>query len=290
MREKSNIRGILLVALSAASFGVMPILAKIAYTYGIGMYTMLFLRFLSGTVFMFLLMGIRRLPVPAGKARWYWFLMGAACYAPQSLCYFLALRYASAGVVALLFYIHPILVTAGSAFLFGERITRKKLAALLLALAGASAIIGTTFQVSLAGILFALCSAGIYTVYILTGSRVVGPGMGVQSSAFIMLGAASVYGILNLVFGFVPPEEPAGYIPLILIAFVSTVVAMWSFFSGMEITGPAVAALVSLLEPVVTVLLSVAVLKERLTVNVVIGGCLVLLAMIIISLPDRKQH
>ena len=112
--------------------------------------------------------------------------------------------------------------------------------------------------------------------------------MGIQSSAFIMLGAAVIYGIINLFTGFTPPEEPAGYIAVILIVLISTVLAIWSFLTGMEKTGPSTAVLVSTLEPVVTVLASVIVLSEHLTANIIIGGILVLAALLITSLPGKR--
>lgn len=57
----------MLVALSAASFGMMPIFAKMAYSAGTSTYTLLFLRFLVGTAFMFLLLAVKKIPLPSKK-------------------------------------------------------------------------------------------------------------------------------------------------------------------------------------------------------------------------------
>ena len=111
--------------------------------------------------------------------------------------------------------------------------------------------------------------------------------MGVQSSAFIMLGTTVVYGVMILFTGFAPPTAPIGYTAVFLLAMVSTVLAFWSFLTGMEKTGASTAALASTLEPVVTVFSSVGFLSEKLTVNIIVGGCLVLLALIILSLPAK---
>ena len=137
--------------------------------------------------------------------------------------------------------------------------------------------------------MLAVASAVGYSIYILINARVAREGMGIQSSAFIMLGAAAVYGLLNVVFGFTPPTGPKGYVAVALIALVSTVVAFWSFLTGMQKTGPSTAALVSTLEPVVVVVCSVLILSEKLTVNVIIGGCLVLAALVATALPGKKN-
>lgn len=91
MKNTKNIGGILLVAISAASFGLMPIFAKIAYTAGTSTYTLLFLRFLVATVFMFLLLFFKKIQLPSRKEMLIFFLLGAVGYVGQSFCFFTAL-------------------------------------------------------------------------------------------------------------------------------------------------------------------------------------------------------
>ena len=289
MENRKNIGGVALVALSAAAFGLMPIFAKMAYASGTGTYTLLFLRFLVAAVFMFLLMLMKKLPLPTKKEMLAFFLLGAVGYVGQSFCYFTALNYASSGTVSLLLYTYPALVMLGSAVVFKERITIKKAASLCLALVGAFVIIGTKLSAGAVGIILAVLAAVFYSVYILVSSRVVKDGQGIQSSAFIMLGATIVYGVINLFVGFQPPTAPAGYAAVLLIAFVSTVAAFWAFFTGMEITGPSVASLVSTLEPVVTVIASVVILSEPLTANLLVGGVLVLSSLVVTMLPGKTN-
>ena len=287
MKEK-NIGGVLLVAISAASFGLMPIFAKIAYSAGTSTYTLLFLRFLTATAFMFILMFLKKLKMPTKKEIISFLLLGAIGYTGQSFCYFVALNYASSSVVSLLLYTYPALVMIGSVLVLKERITAKKMLSLILALTGAFVIIGAEFKANIIGITLAVLSAVFYSVYILVSSKVVKTGMGIQSSAFIMFGAAVVYGIIILFTGFAPPQQTNGYIAVILIAFVSTVLAFWAFFTGMDKTGPSTAALVSTLEPVVTVISSIVFLKEKMTVNIIIGGALVIISLISTVIPSRK--
>lgn len=59
MKNNTQFTGILIVAISAASFGVMPIFTKTAYSAGTSTYTLLFLRFLIAAVFLFSLLFIR---------------------------------------------------------------------------------------------------------------------------------------------------------------------------------------------------------------------------------------
>ncbi|MDO5690081.1 MAG: DMT family transporter [Tissierellia bacterium] len=288
MNEKKSYDGILLVAVSAASFGLMPIFVKIAYSANTNTYSLLFLRFLVATLFMFSLLFIRKLALPSKKEMLIYFLLGAVGYVGQSFCYFTALNYASPSVVSLLLYTYPALVMIGSAIFLHEKTTALKVLSLCLALGGSFVIIGAELDANPTGIIFSILSAILYSAYILISSKVVKPGTGIQSSAFIVLGAAVVYGMINLFLGFTPPTQTSGVVSVAMIAMISTVLAFWSFFTGMEKTGPSTAALVSTLEPVVTVLSSAIILSERITINIIIGGGLVLAALLITAIPSKK--
>ena len=287
MQQKYNRLGVLLVALSGICYGLIPTFAKMAYNAGTSTNTLLFLRFSAGALFLLLLMGIKKAPFLSKKEVVAYLLLGAIGYFGQSFCYFTALKYTTSSVVALLLYTYPAIVMLGSAILFKERITPLQLVALVLALRGAFLIVGSEFDSSRTGILLSLLCALIYSVYILISSRIVKPGMGMQSSAFIMLGVAVVYGVLALAEGFTPPQQASGYVGIALLAVVSTAFAFWTFLEGLERIGPSDAALVSTTEPVVVVLASVIILAEPITLKTLIGGCLVLAALIITSLQAK---
>lgn len=192
-------------------------------------------------------------------------------------------------MVSLLLYTYPALVMMGSAIFLKERVTLPKVIALCLALGGACIIIGAEFQSNLIGIILSVLAALFYSSYIVISSKVVKAGMGIQSSAFITFGAAVIYGIMNLFMGFSPPTQFDGFMAVAMIAMISTVLAFWSFFTGIEKTGPSTASLVSILEPVVTVLASAIILSEKITSNILFGGCLVIISLIVTMLPTRKQ-
>lgn len=290
MRDTKNTAGVILVAISGISFGLLPVFAKIAYASGTSTFTLLFLRFLTAALFMFAMMFFKKIKIPPKKEIITYMMLGAFGYVGESLCYFMALKYASTGVAALLLYTHPAIVMAGSVVFFKEKITPQKLISLILALVGAFAIIGAEFDVSLRGIILALMAALFYSAYILISSRAVRPGKGIESSAFIMLGASLVYGMLNIFAGFEPPHDIPGLAAVVMIALVSTALAFWGFFAGMEKVGPTTASFISTLEPVTSVLASLVILCEKITANVVIGGLLVLSSLFVTLLGGKEKN
>ena len=55
MKDKKEQLGMLYVILSGILFGTMPLLAKIAYAHGSNAYSVAFVRFLSGTILLFII-------------------------------------------------------------------------------------------------------------------------------------------------------------------------------------------------------------------------------------------
>ncbi len=275
--------GMLLVALSAASFGAMPIFARFAYADGVSPVTLLAFRFTLASAAMLVLQRVRRRPMPRGARLVGLVLMGAVGYVGQSLCYFTALLHASASMVALLLYLYPALVALLAAACLGERLAPPRLAALGLALAGTVLIVRIGGSTDAAGILLGIGAAVIYSVYIIAGTRLVPAGGATEASTVVIASAAVVYLAVAGVSGPRLPATAAGYLAIGAIAIVSTVVAIVAFFAGLDRIGPTAASTLSTLEPVITVSLAAAVLGEKLAAAQAAGGVLVLAAVLLLA-------
>jgi drug/metabolite transporter (DMT)-like permease len=80
-----------------------------------------------------------------------------------------------------------------------------------------------------------------------------------------------------------------GWAWLVAIAVVSTVAAILCFFAGLARVGPSVASILSTLEPVVTVALAAIAFGESLGAVQVVGGALVLGAVLVMQWPTRRD-
>src|SRR5438067_10600417 len=151
--------GLLLIVISAAAFGALPIFTRLAYAAGADPTTVLLLRFAIAAGVMLLVMLARRIPFPSGRVLLGLILMGGLGYVGQSLAYFTALTMVSAGLVALLLYLYPAIVTVLSVLFFKERLTVAKTGALVLALVGTAFTLGPTGSGRMLGIILAIASA-----------------------------------------------------------------------------------------------------------------------------------
>lgn len=273
-------QGVAWVALSAAGFGAMAVFAKLAYRDGLSLPTLLFLRFtIAGSLLS--AWGLSRgMRWPRGRDLLWLTAMGALGYVGQSWCYFAALQHATAGLVALLLYLYPAIVTMLVALLFRRRIGRGRALAVVIALAGSALTVGGDLDSEVSGIVLGLGAALIYSFYIIAGERVI-PRVGpLPAAAVVMLSAAAVYGMAAFGSGPAWPASWHGWAAVFAIALFSTLLAILGFFKGLEKLGAADASTLSTLEPLVTIGLAAVVLGEEVTALQIGGGMLILAAVI----------
>ncbi len=284
-----RLAGIVLIAISAASFGTLAIFGRYAYAEGVDTFTLLFLRFGLAASFMTLILILRREPFPRGRTLAQLIGMGAIGYVGQSFLYMTAIRYASAGLVALLLYLYPFFVAILSMTFLRETLTRAKIIALVLALTGAALTVGPVSG-QLIGALMAIAAALIYSVYIIVGAGVMKRVSPVQSSTVIFASAGAVYGLFALFNGTHFPVTNPGWLVVAGIIFISTVIPVTAFLAGLERIGPTNAAMLSTIEPIVTVFLAAWLFGEVLQPLVLIGGGLILAAVVILTRTEMASE
>ncbi len=279
--------GIALIILSAVAFGTLPILGRYAYAGGMDAPTILFLRFSLAAALMALWLLIRRERLPRGRAFLQLVGMGALGYIGQSFAFFTALRFASAGLVSLLLYLYPVFVALLAVLLLHEPFTRIKGLALVMALIGTALTVGP-LQGQLRGILLAIVAAAIYSLYIIVGTGVLRQVSSTQSSAVIFAAAGASAGALMLRNGPQFPATTLGWIAIGAMVLIATMIAVVTFLAGLRRIGPTNAAMLSTLEPVVTVLLARWLLHETLSPLVLLGGGLILNAVLLLTYGELR--
>jgi drug/metabolite transporter (DMT)-like permease len=293
--DDAPMRGALLCLLSAAAFGTLGIFGKLASDAGASIADTLLVRFgLAALVFAAALRltgglaGLRRLPrrvVLTGLG------LGAAGYSLQSGLFFAAIGRLDVSMVALVLYTYPVFVTVAALALGRADRSLRTGAALAVASAGLVLVLlaAGTGTFDLAGALLALGASLTYTTYILVSDRIIGDVDPFALALLVLTGATASFAVAGLVTGSLDLAlSGEAWLWLVLIALVSTVVAVSAFFAGLRLVGPSEAAILSTFEPPVTVALAFLVLGERLTPAQLAGGALVLVAVILLQLPARR--
>jgi drug/metabolite transporter (DMT)-like permease len=287
--------GIAFVVASAAAFGAMAILARIAYASGVDTATLLALRFAIAAGAMLALARIRGVALPGGRTLAALVVLGALGYGGQAASFFTALTLAPAGLVALLLYLHPALVAVLAALFLHERIDAPRLGALAMALAGTALTVGPALgdgasasPAMLAGIGFAIAAASFYAVYIIAGAALGRRARPLAMSTVVIASAAVVFAAASAVRGPQWPQTAAGWLAVVAIAVLCTVAAITLYFAGLERIGPTRASTLSTVEPVVTVTLAGIVLGETIAPVQLAGGALILAAVIVLARAGKR--
>jgi drug/metabolite transporter (DMT)-like permease len=283
--------GTLLCVASAAAFGAMAVFGKLAYDEGVTVGTLLAVRFaLAAALFWVLVLltgelrsarGIERRDLALALA------LGACGYALQAGCFFAALDRIDASLLSLLLYTFPSMVAVTAIAIGRERADARRLVALGLASIGLVLVMATARAGALdpVGAALALGAAVVYTTYILSSQGIAGRVRPMLLSAVVCTGAAVTLTIGSAALGELRPAEvtPAGWGWLLGISVVSTVVAVSLFFAGLKRVGPTAASVLSTVEPVVTVVLAFLVFGELLGPLQLLGGALVIAAVIVLA-------
>lgn len=291
--------GIAAVMLAAFSFGVQGILGKYASAGGANVPTMLTLRFGIATLIVWavaLALRLRNqnhsLRQPPRK------VLGFVClgllFVTNSLFYFLALELLPVSTTALLLYTFPALVVLWSALFFGERLTRAKLGALVLALLGCALTIdpGAAFAAGAAfswlGVGLALGSS-LSNSWYATLAAPLGRGVsGLTIAAYSMPVTALCFGGYVLsTWSFSGDMSPSAWANCLAIGvLVGGSIALYLF--GIARIGASRSAIVATIEPVTAVILGALLFAEPLTVAKLVGGACIVGGIVMLSVRGRK--
>lgn len=281
------IAGILITLLSAISYGTLGIFGKLAYSQGLSTTTLLFFRFSLTGLFLMAMMLIQKRPFPRGKPLILLILMGAIGFSGQAFAYLSALRYASAGVVAILLSLYPAFVSILTILVLKKKVSKIAILGIVISFMGTFLIADPSSGGDPLGFILGVAAALIYSTYIIIGSRLgkyVGP---MESTAIIFSSASLVYLGLWQMEGAPMPPSPTAWWVIAGMVIIPTIIASVTFLEGLRRVGPVNASIISTVEPLVTVALAYAIFGERLGLKAIIGAALILGAVLMFTVLQR---
>ena len=193
---------------------------------------------------------------------------------------FQAYKYTTVSAATLSYYFAPVIVTVVCPFLFREKLTVKQIICFIMSTVGLVLIIGigdVHGDSNIIGILFGLGAAVFYATVILL-NKFIKKVEGIHRTflqfiaaiitltPYVLCTSGITLGSLNNI----------GWINLLIVGLVHTGITYCMYFSSLkELPGQKVAIL-SYIDSLVAVLISVTVLGETMTISQVIGGMLIL--------------
>jgi len=124
-----------------------------------------------------------------------------------------------------------------------------------------------------------LGAAAIFAVYLVVASRLIPRAGSLPGTALVLTGAAVVFVVLAVVTESRGPGDAGGWLGVLGMALLGTVVAFGLLSVGLGRVSPSTAAVISTLEPVVAVVLGVVVLGETVGLQQLAGMVVILLSV-----------
>lgn len=193
---------------------------------------------------------------------------------------FQAYRYTTISAATLSYYFAPVIVTVASPLLFHERLTAKQIICFVMSTLGLVLIIGTGSgeeTAGITGILFGLGAAVFYAAVILL-NKFIKNVAGIQRTILQMLAAVvTLLPYVAVSSGFnLNLLDGTGWACLLTVGLFHTGITYCLYFSALkDLTGQE-AAILSYIDPLVAVIISVLLLGEPMTLMQLIGGALIL--------------
>ena len=289
-----NNKGILNTLVGAFLFGTLPLVTLLGCKGGLSAYSTIGLKSLFSLPILIILIlrdkNRKKFTLSALLKAFVLAILSAVL--TQSLL-FSSYLYIAVGTATSLHFVYPIVVLLAGALIYKQKITWRDLVCFGLMAVGIAALYTPSIcDHAVKGMAFALLSGVAYGFFclLLEKTKVL---ESISNYQFLL-----VLNVVGLVFGRVSAAikgehffqiAPLGYLSALLNAVMLGIVAHACYQSGIRNLGSRNATLLGTIEPVVSILLGVLLLKEHLTFRSAIGSIAIIAASILLIVLKRKQ-
>jgi DME family drug/metabolite transporter len=286
-----RLRGYAFVLVAATLWATLGIIFKaLIGDYGLSRITIAFFRASLSAVVLFAALALRRPGSLRIKARdgLFFAAFGLFGIAAFYIVYITAIDLAGMSVAAVLLYTAPAWVALISAVFLGEKLTPVKLVAVTLAMAGC-ALVARVYdvrglQLNWLGIVAGLGAGLTYALYSVFNKIGLRRHDGWTVLAYGLLAGSVFLAPLQSPQWLVAAlRQPGAVVWLLVLALGPTLGAGLSFNAGLRYVPVSSASIVATLEPVIASLLAFTFLHERLDPAQLVGGGLILAAVIFLT-------
>ncbi|MBR5756927.1 MAG: EamA family transporter [Firmicutes bacterium] len=285
------------ILIAGMLWGSMGLYSRILYAKGFTPEELIIVRVgISAALFLIMILVKDRKAVRVKpKDLWCFFGSGIMSLMFFTYCYFNAIKVMTLSAAAILLYTAPVIVMLLSALLFSEKITKYKLIALVLSIAGcalASGIVGGQLGINKTGLLYGLGAGFGYALYSIFARFALNRG---YSSTTVNL-----YSCVLPAFGAAVIFRPADFFAHVFqspFVFVMCVVAAlltcflpYAFYTyGLTGVENGKASVIASVEPVVASLIGIFVYSEKPDIFNIIGIVMVLAAIALLNLKTSSD-
>lgn len=289
-----TLRGTLFVALSGTLFGFLGFLGTRLLEMNFSIENMLFWRFLFASLFMLPSIGLlKKIPnaLTSGSSLLKTLIFSAIIYMGSSAFYFFGSRYIGTGLAMVAFFSFPLFVTLIMWLFDGWKPNKYAIISLIAVVIGLILIKGNGEEtLHVFGIFFAVMAAICYAIYIYNNrvyAKSIDTGL---LTLFVCIGNTLIFlgwSILNQ--SFLLPTTWKAWVYILALGIVATALPIRFMLDGMKYISPVKASILSVLEPIVTLIVGFFLLNEHMSSLQLTGVITILFAAVAIQFEKNQE-
>jgi len=297
MSQNNVLKGVILVALGATTYGMLATFVKMAYTEGYTTAEVTTSQFVLGIIGVLIINTFQKLKnkdkvVKATPKNIFSLMLAGTSLGMTSLFYYLAVKFipVSIGIVLLM---QTVWMGVLLEMILEKKLpSKQKVIAVFIVLFGtvlATNILKNDIVLDWRGIVWGVLAAASFTTTMFTANRVATEISPAQRSLFMLLGGS----IIVFTFGFITQVTPFNLAIFlkwgIILSLFGTIIPPILMNLGFPLTGIGVGSIVSALELPVSVMMAFVLLNEKVILTQWIGIILIILAIIIMNINFKRK-
>lgn len=276
------------IIMTALLFGTMEVALKIAGSQ-FNAIQLTFLRFMIGGLVLlpFAAYDLKKRKYSLTFGDWcYLLLLGIVCICISMSLFQIGVMQTNASLAAIIISINPIFTMIFAHYLINEKFTKRKAVVLLLELIGLI-IVANPFELlkgnKFNGILTVLVASISFGLYTAIGKKRVSKIGGIVQNSFSFILGSILLLVILLIFHIPVTEgiKPDNILLVLYLGIFVTGIGYYCYLKAIDISGPSTASIAFFIKPIFAVFLSLIILGEPITINVIIGMLFILAGFIL---------
>ncbi len=285
------VKGIIFTILSAIIYGVMPVFCHQVYDLGANAITLTFYRSLLVLPVLFVLMMQQKisflLTIEEIKNI---IIIGLFGSVTTTLLLYASYNYINSGMATTLHFLYPMFTIILSKFFYHDTIDKKQWLSLIIATAGILCFLNSNNGSNIIGITMALASSITFAMYLIgIEKRKLAVMNGYKLSfylALVVVGSLLIMNVFTKSIIFILPIKAYAY--LMIIAQSASFLGIILLKEGIRLIGSKLASLFSLFEPLSSIVVGYAFLKESIGWVQLVGCSLILYSVFLLAKGIKK--
>jgi drug/metabolite transporter (DMT)-like permease len=292
--KNSYFLGVVSAIVSSVFFGMLGIFSSIGETAGLSTTSRIFFRFFIAAIVMYFIVKAQGKSIKLGFDVLYKLTIGSILYfSLTSYLLFRSYDYIGTGFATVLSFTYPIMVLILSIVIDREKVGKLQLFGTAIAFVGLLIVIGPIKGSSIVGISLGILSAITFTLYI----RMLGQSFIKKIDSSVLM---FYIFMISAVFWFFPstyemiktPQVvniPRALISVVGLSVLGSLIACTLFTYSVKAIGGRMTSILSVFNPIASVLIGLVVLNEKLASGFGYGVLLILFGTIMVSVFEKKQ-